>query len=76
LPPLHKTTGFSDDPLPLVDPQETAGFSGDLKLILVDGVYAYPISFGLASGQVLYRSQVTLLPLSVNPRYRIRGTNV
>jgi hypothetical protein len=28
----------------------------------------------LASGQVLRRSQGTLLPLSVNPRYRIRGT--
>jgi hypothetical protein len=43
---------------------------------LVDGVYAYPISFGLASGQVLHRSQGTLLPSSVNPRYRICGTNV
>jgi hypothetical protein len=28
----------------------------------VDGVYAYQISYGLASGQVLYRSQGTLLP--------------
>jgi hypothetical protein len=32
--------------------------------------------FGLASGQVLRRSQGTLLPSSVNPRYRIHGTNV
>jgi hypothetical protein len=43
---------------------------------VVDGVYEYPISFGLASGQVLCRSQGTLLPSSVNPRYRICGTNV
>jgi hypothetical protein len=43
---------------------------------LVDGVYSYQTSFGLASGQVLSRSQGTLLPSSVNPRYRIRGTNV
>jgi hypothetical protein len=42
----------------------------------VDGVYAYPILFGHASGQVLCRSQGTLLPLSVNPRYRIHGTNL
>jgi hypothetical protein len=42
--------------------------------IYVDGVYAYQVSFGLASGQVLCRSQGTLLPLSVNPRYRICGT--
>jgi hypothetical protein len=35
-----------------------------------------PILFELASGQVLRRSQGTLLPSSVNPRYRIRGTNV
>jgi hypothetical protein len=31
-----------------------------------DGVYAYQTSFGLARGQVLRRSQGTLLPLSVN----------
>jgi hypothetical protein len=43
---------------------------------VVDGVYAYPISFGLASGQVLHRSQGTLLPSIVNRRYQIRGTNV
>jgi hypothetical protein len=42
----------------------------------VDGVYSYQTSFGLASVQVLHRSQGTLLPSSVNPRYRIRGTNV
>ena len=30
----------------------------------------------IASGQILCRNQGTLLPLSVNPRYRIRGTNV
>jgi hypothetical protein len=40
----------------------------------VDGVYSYQTSFGLASGQVLHRSQGTLLPSSVNPRYRICGT--
>jgi hypothetical protein len=40
----------------------------------VEGVYAYQVSFGLASGQILRRSQGTLLPLSVNPRYRIYGT--
>jgi hypothetical protein len=42
----------------------------------VDSVYAYQTSFGLASRQILRRSQGTLLPSSVNPRYRIRGTNV
>jgi hypothetical protein len=45
-------------------------------VLIVDGVYAYPILFGLASGKVLRRSQETLLPSSVKPRYRIRGTNV
>jgi hypothetical protein len=30
----------------------------------------------IASGQILRRSQGTLLPLSLNPRYRICGTNV
>jgi hypothetical protein len=35
----------------------------------VDGVYAYQTSIGLASRQVLYRNQGTLLPSSVNPRY-------
>jgi hypothetical protein len=40
----------------------------------VDGLYVDQTSFGHASGQVLRRSQGTLLPLSVNPRYRIRGT--
>jgi hypothetical protein len=44
--------------------------------IIVDGVYSYQTSIGLASGQVPRRSQGTLLPLSVNPRYQIRGTNV
>jgi hypothetical protein len=39
----------------------------------VDSLYAYQVSFGLASGQVLCRIQGTLLPSSVNPRYRIRG---
>jgi hypothetical protein len=43
-------------------------------LQIVDGVYVYQTSFGLASGQVLHRSQGTLLPLSVNTRYRISGT--
>jgi hypothetical protein len=41
---------------------------------LVDGICLYQTSFGLASEQVLRHSQGTLLPLSVNPRYRIRGT--
>jgi hypothetical protein len=36
---------------------------------LVDGLYVYQTSFGLASRQVLRCSQGTLLPLSVNPRY-------
>jgi hypothetical protein len=40
----------------------------------VDSLYVYQTSFGLASGQVLRRSQGILLPLSVNLRYRIRGT--
>jgi hypothetical protein len=40
----------------------------------VDGVNAYQVSFGLASVQVHHRSQGTLLPLSVNPRYWIHGT--
>jgi hypothetical protein len=40
----------------------------------VDGVHVYQVSFGLASGRVLRRSQGTLLPLSVNPRYQICGT--
>jgi hypothetical protein len=44
--------------------------------VTVDGVYSYQTSIGLASGQVLCCSQGTLLPSSVNPRYRIRGTNV
>jgi hypothetical protein len=46
------------------------------QLPAVDSVYAYQTSFGLASGQVLHRSQGNLLPSSVNPRYRIRGTNM
>jgi hypothetical protein len=46
------------------------------RLSAVDGVYSYQTSIRLASGQVLRRSQGTLLPSSVNPRYRIRGTNV
>jgi hypothetical protein len=46
------------------------------RLSAVDGVYSYQTLIGLASGQVLRRSQGTLLPSSVNPRYRIRGTNV
>jgi hypothetical protein len=41
----------------------------ETSLVGVDGVYAYPTSFGLASGQVLRRSQGTLLPSNVNPRY-------
>jgi hypothetical protein len=45
-------------------------------IISVDSVYSYQTSFGLASGQVLCRSQRTLLPSSVNPRYRICRTNV
>jgi hypothetical protein len=44
-----------------------------LCLPVIDGLYVYQISFGLASGQVLRCSQGTLLPLSVNPRYRICG---
>jgi hypothetical protein len=44
--------------------------------VIVDCVYSYQTSIGLASGQVPRRSQGTLLPSSVNPRYRIRGTNV
>jgi hypothetical protein len=39
--------------------------------VFVDGVYAYPTSFGLASGHVLRRSQGTVLPSSVNPRWCI-----
>jgi hypothetical protein len=46
---------------------------GNCKLV-VDGVYSYYTSSGLASRQILRRSQGTLLPSSVNPRYRIRGT--
>jgi hypothetical protein len=46
-----------------------------LRAETVDGVYLYQTSIRLASGQVLCRSQGTLLPSSVNPRYRIRGTN-
>jgi hypothetical protein len=42
--------------------------------VVVDGLYVYQNSFGLASGQVLHRSQGTLLPLRVNLRYQIRGT--
>jgi hypothetical protein len=42
----------------------------------VDGVYSYQTAIRLASGQVLRRSQGTLLPSSVNPRYHICGTNV
>jgi hypothetical protein len=34
-------------------------------MVTVDGVYSYQTSIGLASGQVLRRSQGTLLPLSV-----------
>jgi hypothetical protein len=30
----------------------------------------------IASGQILHRSQGTILPTSVNPRYRISGINV
>jgi hypothetical protein len=41
---------------------------------LVDGWLLYQSSFGLASRQVLRRSQGTLLPSSVNPRYQICGT--
>jgi hypothetical protein len=44
--------------------------------IIVEGVYSYQTSIGLASEQVPCLSQGTLLPSSVNPRYRIRGTNV
>jgi hypothetical protein len=40
----------------------------------VDGIYSYETSSGLASGQIFRRSQETLLPSSVNPRYRICGT--
>jgi hypothetical protein len=43
---------------------------------IVDGLYSYQTSLGLAGGEVLRRSQGTLLPSSVNPRYRICGTNV
>jgi hypothetical protein len=48
----------------------------ELRQRPVDGVYAYQTSFGLANRQVLCRGQRTLLPSSVNPRYRIHGTNV
>jgi hypothetical protein len=40
----------------------------------VDGWLSYQSWFGLTSVQVHHRSQGTLLPLSVNPRYRIHGT--
>jgi hypothetical protein len=44
--------------------------------VIIDGVYSYQTSIRLARGQVPHRSQGTLLPSSVNPRYRIRGTNM
>jgi hypothetical protein len=44
-------------------------FWGFLAIV---GVYAYQTSFGLVSGQVPHRSQGTLHPSNVNPRYRIR----
>jgi hypothetical protein len=34
-------------------------------MVTFDGVYSYQTSIGLASEQVLHRSQGTLLPLSV-----------
>jgi hypothetical protein len=57
---------------------ERGGGGGELRGVLtgdgVDGWLSYQSSFGLASGQVLCVSQGTLLPSSVNPRYRIYGT--
>jgi hypothetical protein len=44
--------------------------------VFVDGVYSYKTPIRLASEQVPCRSQGTLLPSTVNPVYRIRGTNV
>jgi hypothetical protein len=60
----------------LLESFDSDGAPFPLRRVPVDAVYAYQISFGVASGQVLRRSQETLLFSSVNPRYRIRETNV
>jgi hypothetical protein len=51
-------------------------YSHTCTCICVDGVYSYQTSYGFASGQILRRSQGTLLPSSGEPKVSNPWNNV